>query len=96
MCCKVNFKKINYLFRCWCTKFSKFEEATVAVNKNYECFRVEIEKVGANKFEWTGGNIVKLKRLFLLMRLRAVADGALIDKIEDVFSHFRPIKVLFC
>ena len=76
--------------------FLKFEEATVAVNKSYEFFKVEIEEVGANKFEWTGGNVVKVRRLFLLMWLGAVADGALIDEIEDVFSHFRPIKVLFC
>ena len=45
--------KVNNVFRCWRIRFLKFEEATVAVNKNYECFRVEIKEVGANKFEWT-------------------------------------------
>ena len=39
---------------------SSFEEATLAVNENYECFRVEIKGIGANKFEWTGWNVVKV------------------------------------
>ena len=60
MCCKLNFKKVNNVFRRWRTKFLKFEEATVAVNKNYECFRIEIEKIGANEFEWTRWNFMKV------------------------------------
>ena len=94
MCCKLNFKKVNNVFRRWYIKFLKLEEATVAVNENYECFRVK-KQIGANKFERTGWNFMKVYRLFLLMRLCAVADGALIDEIEDVFSHFWQVKVLF-
>ena len=43
MCCKLNFEKVNDVFRRWRTRFLNFEEAIVAVNKKYECFRVEIE-----------------------------------------------------